>query len=527
MADGVVAVRVERALVSVSDKAGIPSFCAELAQMGVEIIATGGTAKLLQENNIAVTSIDAITGFPEIMDGRVKTLHPKIYAGLLARPGKDEGVLAEHGINPIQLVVVNLYPFVDVVRYDGCTMDDAVEQIDIGGPCMIRAAAKNHAAVGVVVDPGDYEQILEQLRSSDCCLSGRLRLELAKRAFAHTAAYDGNISNYFNSLGDQGNKDFPQSLTLQFAKQKTLRYGENPHQKAALYVAPDGAPAGTLAQAELLQGKPASFNNYLDADVACACVACFSEPAITIVKHGNPCGVASCGSLPESWQAALACDREAAFGGVVACNRRIDEQLARLVADMFIEVLIAPGVAPEALPLLAQKKNMRVFATAPLRPFGGEWALDMRRISGGLLLQDGDTGSKGDGHCKVQGSQQPSDQMRRDLMFAWQVARHVKSNAIVLARDQRTIGIGAGQMNRADSVRVALQKAERAGFEVKGAVMASDAFFPFSDGVEIAGKAGVCAVIHPGGSVRDEEVTAAAAKLGMCMLHTGVRHFRH
>ena len=518
--------KVTRALVSVSDKTGLVPFCSELARLGVEIIATGGTAALLQKNDIATTPVEAVTGFPEIMSGRVKTLHPKIHAALLATPGKDDALLEEHGIKPIQLVVVNLYPFAETVSRPDCSLDEAIENIDIGGPCMIRAAAKNHAAVGVVVGPERYEDVLAELRE-DGALSGELRQEMARLAFVHTAAYDGNISNYLNSFGDDDYKDFPQYLNMQFQRQQGLRYGENQHQKAALYAPVGGAGKGTLAHAELLQGKSPSFNNYLDADVSYACVSRFVEPAIVIVKHGNPCGVASAEDLGQAWHAALECDKEAAFGGIVACNRSINKELATLVTSMFIEVVVAPGVEPEAKAILAEKANMRVFVTAPKRPFGGEWELDMRRINGGLLLQDSDTGSAGDGSCKVVGPHKPSDLVRRDLMFAWQVASQVKSNAIVLARGQRTIGIGAGQMNRADSVRLALQKAERSGLEAKGSVMASDAFFPFADGVELAGEAGVAAVIQPGGSVRDEEVTAAAAKLGMCMLHTGVRHFRH
>lgn len=522
------ATKVTRALVSVSDKTGLAPFCGELARLGVEIIATGGTAELLRQNDVATTPVEDVTGFPEMMSGRVKTLHPKIHAALLATPGKDDATLEEHGIKPIQLVVVNLYPFAETVSRPDCGLAEAVENIDIGGPCMIRAAAKNHAAVGVVVSPGRYGDVLAELREGGA-LSDGLRQELARLAFAHTAAYDGNISNYLNSFGDDdAHKDFPQYLTMQFKRRQGLRYGENQHQKAALYVPVGGADKGTLAHAELLQGKAPSFNNYLDADVSYACVSRFAEPAIVIVKHGNPCGVACDENLGKAWHAALECDKEAAFGGIVACNRSIGRELAELVTSMFIEVVVTPGVEPDAKAILAEKANMRVFVTAPRRPFGGgEWELDMRRVNGGLLLQDSDTGSIGEGACKAVGPHQPTDLIRRDLMFAWQVASQVKSNAIVLARDQRTIGIGAGQMNRADSVRLALQKAERSGLEVKGSVMASDAFFPFADGVELAGEAGVAAVIQPGGSVRDEEVTAAAAKLGMCMLHTGVRHFRH
>ena len=518
---------VKRALLSVSDKTGLVPFVSELVRMGVEIIATGGTASLLRENGIAVTPVDAVTGFPEIMDGRVKTLHPNIHAALLARPGIDDEVLAEHNIKAIQLVVVNLYPFAATVSRPGCSMAEAIENIDIGGPCMIRAAAKNHDAVGVVVSPADYDKVLRQLRDNGS-LDKEFRQQLALRAFSHTAAYDGGISNYLGSLGDDGNKVFPQVLNMQFSKHGNLRYGENPHQQAALYVPPEGAASGTLAGAKLLQGKHLSFNNYLDADVAYSCASRFTEATVVIVKHGNPCGVASGEELGKLWQAALQCDSEAAFGGIVACNRLIDSELARHITSMFIEVVIAPGVDKDAAQVLAAKKNMRVLVTAQPRPFGGEWELDTRRINGGLLLQDGDTGSTGDGTgCKVAGANKPSDKTRGDLMFAWQVAYQVKSNAIVLARDKCTVGVGAGQMNRADSVRLALQKAKRAGIEVKGAVMASDAFFPFADGVEIAGKAGISAVIQPGGSVRDDEVTAVADSLGMCMLHTGVRHFKH
>ncbi|MEJ2760423.1 MAG: bifunctional phosphoribosylaminoimidazolecarboxamide formyltransferase/IMP cyclohydrolase [Gammaproteobacteria bacterium] len=518
--------KVKRALISVSDKTGIVDFCTELVQLGVDILSTGGTARLLRDNGLTVTDISEYTGFPEIMDGRVKTLHPKVHGALLGRRGRDDAVMAEHGITPIDLVVVNLYPFEATVSRPECTLAEAVENIDIGGPTMLRAAAKNYPYVGVVVDAGDYPRVLEELRDNGGELTDATRFYLARRVFAHTAAYDAAVSNYLGSFrDDSGYLAYPETYTMQFRKAQDLRYGENPHQSAAFYRQP-GAPAGTLASASQHQGKELSYNNIADTDAALECVLSFAEPACVIVKHANPCGVARAEGILDAYEKAYATDPVSAFGGIVAFNRELDAETARaIVGRQFVEVIIAPGVAAAALEVTAEKQGIRVLSTGKRREV--IQALDLKRVSGGLLIQDADTGMVGEADLKVVTKRAPDARQLADLLFAWRVVKYVKSNAIVYARDLRTIGIGAGQMSRVYSARIAAIKAGDEGLEVAGSVMASDAFFPFRDGIDSAAEVGVEAVIQPGGSIRDEEVIAAADEHGMAMVFTGMRHFRH
>ncbi|ROR29589.1 bifunctional phosphoribosylaminoimidazolecarboxamide formyltransferase/IMP cyclohydrolase [Inmirania thermothiophila] len=518
--------RIRRALVSVSDKTGLTELAAALARHGIEVLSTGGTARLLREAGLAVREVSEHTGFPEIMDGRVKTLHPRIHGGILGRRGVDDAVMAAHGIEPIDLVVVNLYPFEATVGRAGCTLAEAVEQIDVGGPAMIRAAAKNHAHVAVVVDPADYAAVIEELDARDGALSAATRARLAAKAFAHTARYDGAIAGYLSALAEDGGREpFPGTLTLQFRRRQVMRYGENPHQGAAFYVAQD-PPAGTVAAARQLQGKALSFNNIADADAALECVKQFGEaPACVIVKHANPCGVAVAGDLRTAYERAYRTDPESAFGGIIAFNRPLDEATARAILErQFVEVVLAPEVAPAAAEVFAAKPNVRLLAC-------GAWPaeppprLDLRSVAGGLLVQDADLALHGE--LRVVTRRRPTEAEMRDLLFAWRVVKFVKSNAIVYARDGATVGVGAGQMSRVNSARIAAIKAEQAGLEVAGAVMASDAFFPFRDGIDAAAAAGIRAVIQPGGSVRDEEVVAAADEHGLAMVFTGMRHFRH
>ncbi|HEU4352773.1 MAG TPA: bifunctional phosphoribosylaminoimidazolecarboxamide formyltransferase/IMP cyclohydrolase [Burkholderiales bacterium] len=511
--------KVKRALVSVSDKSGVVDLARALAALGVELLSTGGTAKLLQKAGLAVTEVSAYTGFAEMLDGRVKTLHPKIHGGLLARrnlPEHMEAIRAA-GIAPIDLLVVNLYPFAATVADPECTLEAAIENIDIGGPAMLRAAAKNYAGVAVLVDPDDYERLLSELRAGG--VSEATRFALAKKAFAHTAAYDGAIANYLSSRDGA----FPETLTLQLHKRQDLRYGENPHQRAAFY-RDARAVAGSLASYRQIQGKELSYNNIADADAAWECVKSFGEPACVIVKHANPCGVATAETLLEAYEKAFRCDPVSAFGGILAFNRAVDRRTAEALGRQFAEVIIAPRVEPEAQTGFAAKANLRVLEV----PMSHEvQPHDYKRVGGGLLVQTSDSELLNEKELKVVTRKRPTEAQQRDLLFAWRVAKSVKSNAIVFCADGATLGIGAGQMSRLDSVRVAAFKANDAKLDLKGAVVASDAFFPFRDGLDALADAGAAAVIQPGGSVRDAEVIAAADERNVAMLFTGMRHFRH
>ena len=521
-------VRVRRALISVSDKTGIVEFASALRGMGVELLSTGGTWRLLRDQGLEVVEVADYTGFPEMMDGRVKTLHPKVHGGILARRGQDDAVMAEHGIEPIDMVVVNLYPFESTVARADCTLEEAIENIDIGGPTMVRAAAKNHRHVNIVVNATDYEGILEEMRANDGATSHATRFDLAIKAYEHTAAYDGAIASHFGRLVPGGSETFPRTFNTQFHKAQEMRYGENPHQHAAFYVEANPAP-GSIATARQLQGKELSYNNVADTDAALECVRNFDAPACVIVKHANPCGVAVGEDIRHAYDLAFATDPESAFGGIIAFNRELDAATAEAIVErQFVEVIIAPAVSDEASAIVAGKKNVRLLACGEWPPAGSErGALDYKRVNGGLLVQERDLGMVGPGDLKVVTRVQPSDQQLQDLLFAWKVAKFVKSNAIVYAHQGQTVGIGAGQMSRVNSARIAAIKAEHAGLAVKGSVMASDAFFPFRDGIDNAGKAGIAAVIQPGGSIRDEEVIAAADEHGMAMVFTGMRHFRH
>ena len=518
-------VKVRRALISVSYKSGIVEFASALRALGVELLSTGGTYRLLRELGLDVTEVADYTGFPEMMDGRVKTLHPKVHGGILGRRGQDDDVMAAHGIDPIDMVVVNLYPFSATVANPDCTVEDAIENIDIGGPTMVRAAAKNHPFVTIVVNASDYGEILSEMQSNGGSTSLESRFNLAIKAYEHTAAYDGAIANHFGTLVPGGSPKFPRTFTAQFHKVQEMRYGENPHQQAAFYAEANPAEAG-IATARQIQGKELSYNNVADTDAALECVKNFHQPACVIVKHANPCGVAIAGSLSEAYDLAFATDTESAFGGIIAFNRELDTKTAASIVErQFVEVIIAPSVSEEAAALVADKKNVRLLSC-------GEWsapgsALDYKRVNGGLLIQDRDLGMITRDDLTVVSKCQPSEQQLQDLMFAWIVAKFVKSNAIVYAANGQTIGVGAGQMSRINSARIAAIKAEHAGLSVQGSVMASDAFFPFRDGIDNAGQAGIAAIIQPGGSIRDDEVIAAADEHGMAMVFTGMRHFRH
>ena len=518
-------VKVRRALISVSDKSGIGEFASALRALGVELLSTGGTYRLLRELGLDVTEVADYTGFPEMMDGRVKTLHPKVHGGILGRRGQDDDVMAAHGIDPIDMVVVNLYPFSATVANPDCTVEDAIENIDIGGPTMVRAAAKNHPFVTIVVNASDYGEILSEMQSNGGSTSLESRFNLAIKAYEHTAAYDGAIANHFGTLVPDGSPKFPRTFNAQFHKVQEMRYGENPHQQAAFYVEANPAEAG-IATARQIQGKELSYNNVADTDAALECVKNFHQPACVIVKHANPCGVAIAGSISEAYDLAFATDTESAFGGIIAFNRELDTKTAASIVErQFVEVIIAPSVSEEAAALVADKKNVRLLSC-------GEWsapgpALDYKRVNGGLLIQDRDLGMIIRDDLTVVSKCQPTEQQLQDLMFAWIVAKFVKSNAIVYAANGQTIGVGAGQMSRINSARIAVIKAEHAGLSVQGSVMASDAFFPFRDGIDNAGQAGIAAIIQPGGSIRDDEVIAAADEHGMAMVFTGMRHFRH
>ena len=520
---------VKQALLSVSDKTGIVEFARGLAARGVALLSTGGTAQVLAAQGIDVTDVGRYTGFPEMLDGRVKTLHPKIHAGILGRRdvASHRDALAQHAIPTIDLVVINLYPFRETVAAPGCTLDDAIENIDIGGPAMVRSAAKNWLHVGVVVDVRDYDTVIADLDANGGALSAALRFRLMQQAFAHTAAYDGAIANWLTARDIDGRSTgFPQSFHYTGAKCLDLRYGENPHQRAALYREPATLPSA-MASYRQLQGKEVSFNNVADADAAWRCVTAFADPTCVIVKHANPCGVATADTPHGAYRAALATDPVSAFGGIVAFNRPVDAATLTAVAAQFVEVVIAPGYASDALPVIARKKNVRVLELPlPVADAGrDEW--DFKRVGGGLLVQTADDARLEAADLRVVTTTVPSAAQTADLLFAWQVACFVKSNAIVYCADLRTLGIGAGQMSRVDSTRIAAIKADRAGLSLAGSVVASDAFFPFRDGLDVVADNGAVAVIQPGGSIRDEEVIAAANERGIAMVFTGVRHFRH
>ena len=517
---------IKTALLSVSDKTGLIEFARGLAGFGVAMLSTGGTAKLLRDSGISVTEVSDHTGFPEMLDGRVKTLHPKVHGGILARrdvPAHVEAIKSA-GIASIDLVVVNLYPFSQTVARAGCTLDEAIENIDIGGPAMVRSAGKNHAHVAVVTDPADYAAILGEMRAANGAVGETTRFRLAQKAFSHTAAYDGAISNYLTALGTDGARAaFPQRLNLNFELAQTLRYGENPHQNAAFYRDLEPAP-GSLARYVQLQGKELSYNNIADADAAWECVKTFEQPACVIIKHANPCGVAVAGSTLDAYRAAFATDPTSAFGGIIAFNRELDAATVAAVAEQFVEVLIAPQVSAGARAALAKKENVRVLEV-PLAD--GANAYEMKRVGGGLLAQTTDNFHISAADLKIVSRVQPTPQQQEDLLFAWRVAKFVKSNAIVFCGKGRTLGVGAGQMSRVDSARIAAIKAQNANLTLAGSVVASDAFFPFRDGLDVVAEAGAVAVIQPGGSLRDAEVIAAGDERGIAMVFTGHRHFRH
>lgn len=519
--------KIERALLSVSDKTGIVEFATRLNELGIELLSTGGTAKLLAEAGLPVKEVSSHTGFPEMMAGRIKTLHPKIHGGLLGRRGTDDAIMQEHEIAPIDLVVVNLYPFAQTVAKPDCSLTDAIENIDIGGPTMLRAAAKNHADVTVVIDPQDYDRVLSQI-SENGATDKVTRFDLALKTFEHTAQYDGAIANYLGTIKDDGEREtFPRTFNSQFQLKQNMRYGENPHQQAAFYT--EAEPAnGSVSAAVQLQGKALSYNNIADTDAALECVKVFTEqPACVIVKHANPCGVATADDLKTAYDRAFETDPTSAFGGIIAFNQELDADTAKAIIDrQFVEVIIAPTISDAAQKIISEKRNVRLLQCGDFSQLNDQ-SLDFKRVSGGLLVQDRDTRIVTENELKVVTRNSPDAAQMADLLFAWRVAKFVKSNAIVYAKDQQTVGIGAGQMSRVVSSRIAGIKAADAGLTVPGAVMASDAFFPFRDGLDAAAEAGITAVIQPGGSMRDEEVIAAADEHGIAMVFTGMRHFRH
>lgn len=535
MTDQTTRLPIRRALISVSDKTGVVDFARELVALGVEILSTGGTYKLLRDNGISAVEVADYTGFPEMMDGRVKTLHPKVHGGILGRRDLDGAVMEQHGIKPIDLVAVNLYPFEATVARPDCDLPTAIENIDIGGPTMVRSAAKNHKDVAIVVNAGDYATVIESLKAGG--LTYAQRFDLALKAFEHASAYDGMIANYLgtidqtrDTLGTADRGAFPRTFNSQFVKAQEMRYGENPHQSAAFYVEAKKGEA-SVSTAIQLQGKELSFNNVADTDAALECVKSFLKPACVIVKHANPCGVAVVpedeGGIRKAYDLAYATDSESAFGGIIAFNRELDGETAKAIVErQFVEVIIAPKISAAAREVVAAKANVRLLEC-------GEWPAerapgwDFKRVNGGLLVQSRDIGMIKAEDLKIVTRRAPTEQEIHDLIFAWKVAKFVKSNAIVYARNRQTVGVGAGQMSRVNSARIAAIKAEHAGLEVKGAVMASDAFFPFRDGIDNAAKAGITAVIQPGGSMRDNEVIAAADEADIAMVFTGMRHFRH
>ena len=518
--------KIQRALLSVSDKTGVLELAQKLSDLGVELLSTGGTAKLLQEAGLPVKEVSEHTGFPEMMAGRIKTLHPKIHGGLLGRRGTDEAIMAEHDISPIDLVVVNLYPFEATIARDDCTLPMAIENIDIGGPTMLRAAAKNHAAVTVLIDPSDYDKVISQIATNGG-VDNATRFDLAVKTFEHTAYYDGMIANYLGKITDEAHVEFPRTFNSQFHKAQDMRYGENPHQNAAFYTEQQ-PESGTISAATQVQGKALSYNNITDTDAALECVKAFPEaPACVIVKHANPCGVATADDLLTAYDLAYQTDPTSAFGGIIAFNQILDAATAQAIIDrQFVEVIIAPDISEEAKAVVSQKANVRLLDCGPF-PTQQSQGLDYKRVTGGLLVQDRDTALVTDDELKVVTKKTPTEQQMADLRFAWRVAKFVKSNAIVYVNQQQTVGIGAGQMSRVVSSRIAGIKAYDAGLIVPGAVMASDAFFPFRDGLDAAAEAGISAVIQPGGSMRDDEVIAAADDNGIAMVFTGMRHFRH
>ncbi|WP_410471826.1 bifunctional phosphoribosylaminoimidazolecarboxamide formyltransferase/IMP cyclohydrolase [Faucicola mancuniensis] len=521
------------ALLSVSDKSGIVDFAKGLLVHNFRLLSTGGTYKLLKENGLDVTEVAEYTGFAEMMDGRVKTLHPKVHGGILGRRGTDDAIMAEHGIDRIDMVVVNLYPFAQTIAKPNVTKEDAIENIDIGGPTMVRAAAKNHDHVSIVTNPNDYSMILGEL-TADGAISAQTRFDLAVKAFEHTAHYDGMIANFLGNRlqGFDNAEQFPRTFNVQMDKAQDLRYGENPHQNASFYVEKspvNGVKEASISTAKQLQGKELSYNNIADTDAALECVKSFEAPACVIVKHANPCGVAVDSDLTSAYQKAFATDPESAFGGIIAFNRQLDVATAMaIVEQQFVEVIIAPSVADGVLEITGAKKNVRVLVCGELpKPSERKAQFDFKRVTGGLLVQDQDLGWISLDDLKVVTKAQPTKEQLDDLLFTWKVAKYVKSNAIVYGKDQRTIGVGAGQMSRVNSARIAGIKAEHAGLSPVGAVMASDAFFPFRDGIDNAAKAGITAIIQPGGSMRDDETIAAADEHGIAMVFTGMRHFRH
>jgi phosphoribosylaminoimidazolecarboxamide formyltransferase/IMP cyclohydrolase len=518
---------IKQALISVSDKSGVLEFAQGLHALGVTLLSTGGTAKLLTDNGVPCTEVADYTGFPEMLDGRVKTLQPKVHAGILARRDLPEHVatLAQHAIPTIDLVVVNLYPFAATVAKPGCTLEDAIENIDIGGPTMVRAAAKNHAHVAIVTDPADYTDILAEMQTNGGSVSDATRFGLAKKAFSHTAAYDGMISNYLTAIDNEGNKAaYPTQINFSFEKVQDMRYGENPHQSAAFYRDLITVPGG-IADYTQLQGKELSYNNIGDSDAAWELVKTFEQPACVIVKHANPCGVAVADGPLNAYKLAYATDTTSAFGGIIAFNRELDEATAaQIVANQFVEVIIAPSATEAALAVTAAKQNVRVLAV-PLSNAHNQW--DVKRVGGGLLVQSPDALNVQASQLKVVSKLQPTAEQLTDLLFAWRVAKYVKSNAIVFCKGGQTLGVGAGQMSRVDSTRIASIKAQNAGLSLENSVVSSDAFFPFRDGIDVLAAAGAKAVIQPGGSMRDEEVIAAADEHGLAMVFTGYRHFRH
>jgi phosphoribosylaminoimidazolecarboxamide formyltransferase / IMP cyclohydrolase len=515
---------IRRALLSVSNKDGLLEFAQALNARGVAILSTGGTATLLEKKGVAVTQVSSHTGFPEIMDGRVKTLHPKIHGGLLGRRDIDDAVMKQHAIEPIDLLVVNLYPFAATIAKPNCTYEDAIENIDIGGPAMVRAAAKNHDRVTVIVDPTDYSALLDEIAKTSG-VGEATRKRLAAKAFAHTAQYDSAVASHLTRVTEPDQGEFSQSLALQFNKRIDLRYGENPHQKGAFYTVPD-AQGASIGGARQLQGKTLSYNNIADGDTAFECVRQFTDPACVIVKHANPCGVAVASDTVSAYDRAYKTDPTSAFGGIIAFNRTLTATTARAIVErQFVELIIAPEVDPEALEVCARRENVRVLVTGGLAPSNLRY--EYRSINGGLLVQTRDEGMVGKEDLKIVTKRKPSDGELDDLLFAWQVCKYVKSNAIIYVKDQMTIGVGAGQMSRVVSSRIAAMKAKDEGLTVAGAVMASDAFFPFRDGLDVAAEFGIKAVIQPGGSMRDNEVIAAADEHDIAMVFTGMRHFRH
>ena len=514
-------IQVRRALLSVSDKTNLLDFAQSLHELGVQLVSTGGTFRALQEAGLPAIEVSSVTEFPEMMDGRVKTLHPKIHGGILGRRDQDQAVMAEHGIEAIDLVCVNLYPFRETIANPNKTHEDAIENIDIGGPAMVRSAAKNHQFVGIVTSPLQYQTVLSELQAGG--LSFETRKQLAKAAFQHTAEYDGAIANYLGR--DNEAAQYPEKLFMHFERDSVLRYGENPHQSAAFYRDPSvsGSSVGTSQQ---LAGKALSFNNIADTDAALECVRQFEAPACVIVKHANPCGVAVEGSILEAYEKAFETDPTSAFGGIIAFNRSLDAKTAdRILERQFVEVIIAPGVEPGVVELFEKKPSVRLLTVGSLEQTPAQ--SDYRRVQGGLLIQDTDTGSRIESELTCVTDTKPTAPQMADLLFAWKVAKFVKSNAIIYAKNNQTIGVGAGQMSRVYSARIAAIKAQDANLEVAGSVMASDAFFPFRDGIDAAAEAGIAAVIQPGGSIRDDEVIAAANEHGIAMVFTGMRHFRH